>query len=71
MLLAQERLIGIQAVIKASRLCQNVFNKLVKQQMITKTDSSPVTIADFGAQAVVNHIIHRNFPQDPIVGIHC
>jgi 3'(2'), 5'-bisphosphate nucleotidase len=65
----QERRIGIQAVIKASRLCQNVFNKLVKQQTITKTDSSPVTVADFGAQAVVNHILFSNFPQDPIVGI--
>ncbi len=64
----QERIIGIEAVIKASRLCQNVFNKLVKQQTITKLDASPVTVADFGAQAVVNHTLHTHFPTIPIVG---
>lgn len=33
-----------------------------------KSDASPVTIADFGAQAVVNQILHTEFPQDPIIG---
>lgn len=64
---AKERVIGIQAVLKASYLCQSVFNKLVKQTL-NKKDKSPVTVADFGAQAVVNHLINSKFPMDPIVG---
>ncbi|KAI8901133.1 hypothetical protein BC833DRAFT_579090 [Globomyces pollinis-pini] len=65
---AKERQIGIEAVYKASHLCKAVFSKLVQSQTIVKTDASPVTIADFGAQAVVNHLIHKHFPNDPIVG---
>ncbi|KAJ3272166.1 hypothetical protein HDV01_005931 [Terramyces sp. JEL0728] len=67
-LYAGERAIGIDAVIKASKLCQAVFNKLVKSQTLVKEDASPVTVADFGAQAVVNSILHEAFPHDPIVG---
>ena len=37
-------------------------------QSITKADASPVTIADFGAQAIVNQFINKEFPADPIVG---
>lgn len=65
-----ERKIGIQAVLKASKLCQAVFNSIQKADMaINKLDKSPVTIADFGAQAVVNYLISTNFPNDKIVGL--
>ncbi|KAI8816434.1 3',5'-bisphosphate nucleotidase [Fimicolochytrium jonesii] len=66
--LAHERKVAIDAVLRASKLCQTVFHNLVSTQAISKQDKSPVTIADFGAQAVVNSILHAAFPNDPIVG---
>ncbi|KAJ2778097.1 3'(2'),5'-bisphosphate nucleotidase [Coemansia interrupta] len=66
--LANERQVAIQAVEQASKLCQAVFNRLVTSETLTKKDKSPVTIADFGAQAVVNAILAEHFPADPIVG---
>src|ERR1700761_6959217 len=30
--------------------------------------SCHITVADYSAQAVINSILHRAFPQDPIVG---
>jgi 3'(2'), 5'-bisphosphate nucleotidase len=34
---------------------------------LDKTDGSPVTIADFGAQAVVCRLIRETFPDDVIL----
>ncbi|KAH6575468.1 hypothetical protein BASA50_005490 [Batrachochytrium salamandrivorans] len=65
---AIERQVGIDAVLRASRLCQTVLHHIASSQTITKTDQSPVTIADYGAQAVVNSLLHKAFPLDPIVG---
>jgi 3'(2'), 5'-bisphosphate nucleotidase len=45
-----------------------VFTKLVKNETLTKGDKSPVTVGDYSAQAVVNTILSRTFPVDPIVG---
>ncbi|ORY06575.1 3',5'-bisphosphate nucleotidase [Basidiobolus meristosporus CBS 931.73] len=64
----QEKAVAIDAVLRASRVCQNVFNKLVSSETITKKDKSPVTIADYSAQAVVNTVLAKAFPNDPIVG---
>ncbi|KAJ1964093.1 3'(2'),5'-bisphosphate nucleotidase [Dipsacomyces acuminosporus] len=66
--LAKERSVAIEAVERASRVCQAVFKHLVTEETITKKDKSPVTVADFSAQAVVNSILERHFPSDPIVG---
>ncbi|KAJ2360130.1 3'(2'),5'-bisphosphate nucleotidase, partial [Coemansia sp. RSA 2607] len=63
-----ERQVAIKAVEQASKLCQEVFSQLVTASTLTKKDKSPVTIADFGAQAVVNAILEEHFPEDPIVG---
>jgi len=41
---------------------------LVKNETLTKGDKSPVTVGDYSAQAVVNTILGRAFPTDPIVG---
>jgi len=49
-------------------LTASVFNKLVKNETVTKDDKSPVTVGDFAAQAVISSILHRAFPADPIVG---
>ncbi|RIA96000.1 3',5'-bisphosphate nucleotidase [Glomus cerebriforme] len=65
---AAERNVAINAVLQASKVCQEVFKKLVKNETITKKDKSPVTIGDFSAQAVVNTILYKSFPNDPIVG---
>jgi 3'(2'), 5'-bisphosphate nucleotidase len=35
---------------------------------MAKRDRSPVTVADFGAQAVVIHALHETFPDVPLVG---
>lgn len=34
----------------------------------TKDDKSPVTVGDYAAQAIINHAIKLNFPDDEIVG---
>ncbi|KAI8995983.1 hypothetical protein BC832DRAFT_567927 [Gaertneriomyces semiglobifer] len=66
---AAERELAIRAVLLASSLCQKVFRSLVLPSLSqTKVDKSPVTVADYGAQALVNHLIHNQFPEDPIVG---
>ncbi|KAG0231416.1 hypothetical protein BGW42_000243 [Actinomortierella wolfii] len=65
---AAERAVAINAVIAASKVCQSVFTRLVTGETITKKDKSPVTIADYSAQAVVNSLVHNAFPTDPIVG---
>jgi 3'(2'), 5'-bisphosphate nucleotidase len=59
---ARERAVGIQAVLKASKLCQTVFKQLVKSQTIVKSDASPVTVADFGyskKKETKNDVEHR------------
>ncbi|KAJ2642542.1 3'(2'),5'-bisphosphate nucleotidase [Coemansia sp. RSA 1694] len=66
--LAKERAVAIEAVERASQVCQAVFKRLITAETLTKKDKSPVTVADFGAQAVVNHILEQHFPDDPVVG---
>ncbi len=62
-----ERRVAVEAVRKACRLCQAVRASLVSQGTIAKADRSPVTVADFGAQAVVNLALLDAFPDDPIM----
>ncbi|KAI8097700.1 3',5'-bisphosphate nucleotidase [Halteromyces radiatus] len=67
-LYAKERSVAIQAVLQASKVCQSVFQHLVANETLTKNDKSPVTVADFSAQAIVNTYLQKAFPQDPIIG---
>ena len=55
------------AVQRATILTQRVFHEKVKGTL-SKDDKSPVTIGDFGAQALIIQAIKHNFPQDEIVG---
>lgn len=64
---AQEKQVGIDAVLRAAQLCQRVRNT-IQPEAIAKNDKSPVTIADFGSQAVICKAIRDTFPNDPIVG---
>ncbi|KAH9958442.1 3(2),5-bisphosphate nucleotidase HAL2 [Russula dissimulans] len=65
---ALEQQVAIAAVRRACALTTTVFNKLVAGETLVKGDKSPVTVADYSAQAVVNTILTNAFPNDPIVG---
>jgi 3'(2'), 5'-bisphosphate nucleotidase len=54
------------AVQRATILTQKVFHEKAKGT-ISKEDKSPVTIGDFGAQALIIQAIKKNFPKDEIV----
>ena len=67
-LYALERQVAISAVSRACALTSSVFTKLIKSEMLTKEDRTPVTIADLSSQALINTILGSAFPSDPIVG---
>jgi len=62
-----EMLTAIQAAIKASALCQKIREDLVGGESILKKDRSPVTIADYGSQAIICKMVRERFPNDTIV----
>lgn len=69
--MSQERKTGMQAVQMAARLCRAVQAQMLEGKgagKLDKKDRSPVTVADFGAQALVCHYIAEAFPDDSIVG---
>jgi len=55
------------AVQRATLLTKKVFHEKAKGTL-SKDDNSPVTIGDFGAQALIIQAIKKNFPTDEIVG---
>ena len=59
--------IAINAVLKAGKLCQQVQDEMVSTDAIQKSDRSPVTVADFGSQALICSAIGDAFPEDVIV----
>lgn len=59
--------IALQAVIHASELCQQVQAEMVLSDTIQKSDRSPVTVADFGSQALICKAIGDAFPNENIV----
>ena len=71
-----ERRVALEAVRRAGRLCQAVQEELHAQPapvgetgaVREKEDRSPVTVADFGSQALVCRALAERFPGDPIVG---
>jgi len=72
-MLQQEKSTALRAVVSASRLCQSVQASLVKEGVSgsgtqVKQDKSPVTLADFGAQALVSHVLNQDFPDFLMVG---
>lgn len=62
-----EKHIAIQAVQAAAQLCEQVRREIVPEA-IEKKDKSPVTVADFGAQALICRALSTAFPQDAVVG---
>ncbi len=63
-----ERTAAIEAVSEAARLCERVQRRKVAGASLTKGDKSPVTIADFGSQALVCRTLARHFPGDEVMG---
>ena len=61
----REREVAVEAVREAARLCVDVRKSLVGA--MEKEDRSPVTVADFGSQALVCRRLKSVFPEDPIV----
>ncbi|MBS0016883.1 MAG: 3'(2'),5'-bisphosphate nucleotidase [Arthrospira sp. SH-MAG29] len=62
----REKQVAIDAVLTASRLCEEVRQAI--PPAMEKGDKSPVTVADFGSQAIICKAISEAFPDDPIVG---
>jgi 3'(2'), 5'-bisphosphate nucleotidase len=62
-----EKLVAINAVLKAAQLCQQVQSDMVQTDSMVKADRSPVTVADFGSQALICGAIGDAFPDDCIV----
>lgn len=56
------------AVQRASRLAQKVASLDDGTNSVTKSDDSPVTVADFGAQAIIIGALKHVFPKDKVVG---
>jgi 3'(2'), 5'-bisphosphate nucleotidase len=56
------------AVRAAGRVCRLIQADLVNTAAVEKGDKSPVTVADFAAQAIVSRILERALPNVPLVG---
>jgi len=59
---------AIKAVAEACRVTRRVQMAAEHTTRILKSDRSPVTVADFAAQAVINHRITGSFPWAFLVG---
>ncbi|MFN2153156.1 MAG: 3'(2'),5'-bisphosphate nucleotidase [Anaerolineales bacterium] len=58
---------AIDAVRQASLLVKQVQAEMVSSAL-TKDDRSPVTVADFAAQALVGYLLDEAFPNDAMIG---
>lgn len=63
---SKELHIALLAVQRATLLTKSVFHSHAKGTL-SKSDASPVTIGDFGAQALIIAALQHHFPQDEIV----
>ncbi|EXJ87552.1 3'(2'),5'-bisphosphate nucleotidase [Capronia epimyces CBS 606.96] len=64
---SEELSIALLTVQRASLLTKRIVTALDKG-VIDKSDASPVTIADFAAQALIISALHRHFPSDGFIG---
>lgn len=63
---AKELEVAQLAVQRATILTKRVFHERAKGT-VSKDDKSPVTIGDFGAQALIISALKANFPEDEII----
>lgn len=59
---------GMKAVRAAAKVCRAVQANLVTAETLEKKDKSPVTVADFAAQAIVCAHLLETLPNDLMVG---
>ncbi|AFY82393.1 3'(2'),5'-bisphosphate nucleotidase [Oscillatoria acuminata] len=62
----REKQVAIDAAIAAAKLCQAVRREI--PVAMEKIDKSPVTVADYGSQALICKALDAAFPEDAIVG---
>jgi len=67
-MLQKEKEISLQAVGAAMAMAAAIQMEMTSRDTLTKTDRSPVTIADFAVQALICQILSCHFPGIPIVG---
>ena len=66
---AAERRFAVEAVASAARLTKAVRDDFDPQaESVSKADSSPVTVADLGAQALVRMAMAEALPEDGMLG---
>jgi 3'(2'), 5'-bisphosphate nucleotidase len=58
---------ALQAVRLAANLAAEIQREMVSG-VLTKDDRSPVTVADFAAQAVIGYLLDQSFPNEFLVG---
>ncbi|MDJ0598191.1 MAG: 3'(2'),5'-bisphosphate nucleotidase [Crocosphaera sp.] len=63
----QEKELALRIVTEAAKLCQRV-QQTEGGKAVKKADTSPVTVADFGAQAILCQGLIEAFPDDPVIG---
>ncbi|MEM1159036.1 MAG: 3'(2'),5'-bisphosphate nucleotidase [Verrucomicrobiota bacterium] len=64
----EELTAAIHAVRQAARITTAIRKELVAGHSLEKNDRSPVTIADYGAQALIFHDLFQHYPDIPAVG---
>lgn len=64
----RELTVAREAARVAALLCEDVRQEMVSEDTLTKKDRSPVTVADYGAQALICGRLQREFADDPVVG---
>ena len=57
---------AMRAVTTAAKLCESVASEL-DFGVLDKADRSPVTVADFGSQALVCRELEISLPYDPVM----
>ena len=62
-----EKKAGLDAVTKAAAVCARMRDEAGFREALYKTDGSPVTLADFFVQALINEELTAAFPEIPIV----
>jgi 3'(2'), 5'-bisphosphate nucleotidase len=62
----REKQVAMDAAIAAAKLCQAVRREI--PVAMEKIDKSPVTVADYGSQALICKALKAAFPEDAIVG---
>ncbi|KAF3780204.1 phosphatase [Nymphaea thermarum] len=61
----KELSVAKKAASLAAQLCKKVQKSLLQSDVQSKTDKSPVTIADYGSQALVSFVLQQELPSEP------